>query len=454
MTTIRLSSLRCQLVVSLAALAISHLPAQTPATPSSRSNNLLPPIRRASESSSAELVSGISLEDLIQQSLMSHPRLAQAGFNVQAAQGRARQAGLYPNPNVSVNFDEMSDRQGRGGIITAPLISQEIVTARKLSLDRAVATREMNQAELAMMAQRFELMADVRAGFFDVLVTQHRLGILNDLVKLATQSYEQTEKLLKAGLVAQLDLIQMRVELNRFRADQEAAERERDAALRRLAATSGVPEVVAATLNGSLDVALPDYDFDRDRARMVETRPEMISAQVGIERAQLALQRANAAAVPNVTIGAGYVRQNQNQSNDWTLQMSVPVPAWNRNQGGRFAAQAEVGRAIQEVGRTELDLSGKLATVHGQYAAARKRAERYRTSILPDANETYRLALQAYKGGQFEYLRVLQAQRSVAEAKLEYLRTLAEAWRSAAGISGLLLEEQWPSAQPPALRGK
>jgi cobalt-zinc-cadmium efflux system outer membrane protein len=385
------------------------------------------------------------LDDLIQQSLLRHPRLAQAGFSIQAAQGRARQAGLYPNPTVNVNLDEMSDRQGRGGIITAPLISQEIVTAGKLSLDRAVATREMNQAELSLMSQRFGLMADVRAGYFDALAAQRRLDIMNELVKLATQSYEQTDKLLKARAVAELDLIQMRVELNRFRAEQEAAERELDAARRRLAATSGVSEVSGSTLSGSLDVTLPDYDFDRERVRMVETHPAVVSAQFGADRAQLALRRANVAAVPNVTVGAGYVRQNQNQSNDWTLQLSVPVPAWNRNQGNRFAAQAEVSKAIQEIDRVRLELDGLLAKAFGQYAAARKRADRYRTSILPDANETYRLAMQAYKGGQFEYLRVLQAQRAVAEARLEFVRALAEAWKAAAEISGLVLEEQWPA---------
>jgi cobalt-zinc-cadmium efflux system outer membrane protein len=54
------------------------------------------------------------------------------------------------------------------------------------------------------------------------------------------------------------------------------------------------------------------------------------------------------------------------------------------------------------------------------------------------------MSLKAYQGGQFEYLRVLQAQRSVAEANLEYVRDLGNLWRSASEIAGLLLEEDWP----------
>jgi cobalt-zinc-cadmium efflux system outer membrane protein len=56
--------------------------------------------------------------------------------------------------------------------------------------------------------------------------------------------------------------------------------------------------------------------------------------------------------------------------------------------------------------------------------------------------------MEAFKGGQFEYLRVIQAQRAVAEARLELNRSLGEAWRAAGVISGLLLEEVWPGPPP------
>ena len=56
-----------------------------------------------------------------------------------------------------------------------------------------------------------------------------------------------------------------------------------------------------------------------------------------------------------------------------------------------------------------------------------------------------RMSMEAYKGGQFQYLRVLQAQRAVAEANVEYVRAQADLWQAASDISGLLLEEDWPT---------
>jgi len=77
-----------------------------------------------------------------------NPRVARAGIAVDAAQGRYVQAGLYPNPDFALAWDEIGDRTGPGGIVTAPRVTQTIVTGRKLSLAQAVAGREVDQAAL------------------------------------------------------------------------------------------------------------------------------------------------------------------------------------------------------------------------------------------------------------------------------------------------------------------
>jgi len=391
----------------------------------------------------------LALPDLMQIALERNPRLAQAGFAIDAARGRALQAGLYPNPTVSATFDELGDVQGPGGVNTLPLVSQEFVTAGKLKLNRSAATREVDQAVLNLMTQRYVLFGNIRQSYFEVLTLQRRIEILDQLVKLADESVENTRKLLKANQVARLDLLQLEVDLERYRAEREATARELPGAFRRLAAVAGVPGLPSTRLGGTLDVPLPDYDLDRAQQFVLSEHPEVQAAKVGVERAQLLLKRAQVDPIPNVTVGAGYVRQNQNKSDDWTIGVSVPIPVWNRNQGNILAAQAQLSEAIQEVGQVGNDLVERLANAFRDFAAARERAARYRTAILPRAQETYALSLKAYQGGQFEYLRVLEAQRAMAQANLEYLRAQGDSWRAASAISALLLEEHWPGAFVP-----
>ncbi|MBX9579283.1 MAG: TolC family protein, partial [Gemmataceae bacterium] len=215
----------------------------------------------------------------------------------------------------------------------------------------------------------------------------------------------------------------------------------------RVAAVVGDPRLPVGEPAGPFDV-VPRYDPQQVVDTVLASHPEVRSARVGVDRAQVAVRRAEVEPIPNVTVYTGYIRQYQNQSHDGQFGLSAPIPVWNRNQGNIRAARAELGMAVQEVGRVENDLAERVAVAYRTYAAALELAERYRADLLPKAVETYNLAREAFKGGQFEYLRVIQAQRAVAEARLEYNRALGEAWRAAAELSALVLEEFWPGPPP------
>jgi cobalt-zinc-cadmium efflux system outer membrane protein len=389
--------------------------------------------------------SGLELEELTRLALANNPSLRQAALEVDAARGTAVQAGLYPNPTVSFVGEEIGRR---GGIYTLPLVSQEIVTAGKLGLSRAAADRGVDQAQLALGSQRYALLAGVRRGYFAVLAIQRRAEVLTELVALADQSYHNARQLQKANVIAELDVLPFQVELERLRAEQAAALQEQLAAWQRLAALAGVPHLPPDRLSGVLESPLPDYSLEAALALLRQSHPAIQSARVGITRAELILQRAEVERVPNVTVGAGYQKSYNDHEDQATYQVSVPLPLFNRNQGNILKAKAELAQAVQEVERVANDLSRQLAAAYGRYAAARQRAERYSSAILPGARKAYELSLKAFRGGQFEYLRVVQAQQTLAQARLQYVQALGEAWQAAADLSGLLLEEQWPATGP------
>ena len=104
----------------------------------------------------------ITLDDLIRTGLARNPRLARAAFTIDAARGRYTQAGLYPNPVFAFSADELGDRTGPPGILT-PQLSQEIVRGGKLQLSRAVVAKEIDQASLSLLSERYALVGSVRA---------------------------------------------------------------------------------------------------------------------------------------------------------------------------------------------------------------------------------------------------------------------------------------------------
>ena len=203
----------------------------------------------------------------------------------------------------------------------------------------------------------------------------------------------------------------------------------------------GAPDLSDSSVAGTLDAPWPDYDFDSASALLLHNHPDIRATGVVVSRSQLAEQRARREWIPNVTFRAGYQRDDIGQQNLWAFQAGIPIP----DQGNVQAASQEVGRSRANVERVQNLLLRRLATAYGQYSAAREQAILYSESVLPDAQEAYRLSMEAYKGGQFQYLRVLQAQRVVAEASIEYVQAQTDLWQAAADISGLLLEENWPT---------
>jgi outer membrane protein, heavy metal efflux system len=385
----------------------------------------------------------LSFADVMALALAQNPALAQADLDVQIAQGRAIQAGLYPNPTLMAIGDEMGGGRGmQGGMVTAPMVTQTIITAGKRKLDIAIANRKLDQAGLALVRQRLELNIAVRQAFYEVLTARRRVRTLDELKTVTGQSVETTQKLLDAKQVALLDLLQVQVEHERVLAESEAAQRDAAASWRRLAATIGMPRLEETALAGDLETPLPIFDYDRSHDFLVENHPEVEYARVGITQAELMLRRERAEVFPNVSVGAGYVRSNHDKMDMWMFQVGAPVPLWNRNQGNIQARRTEVSRSIREVERVQNDLTSRLATAYGDYAAAQARADRYAKKILPAARRAYEIAFAAFKGGQFEYLRVLQAQRAYQEATLEYVRALGDAWRGVSAIQGLLLIEE------------
>jgi cobalt-zinc-cadmium efflux system outer membrane protein len=393
-------------------------------------------------------VDGLALEALVTLALEQNPRLAKVSYAVEAARGKAYQAGLYPNPIVALIWDELGDKTGRSGVNSLPGVTQDIVTAGKLKLSRAAAEREAEQARWGAMAERYEMLGQVRAAYFDALALQERVRLLCE-VRRYGRDVTKTVRSLRddAKQLADIDVLPVEAELARYEADVESAQAEKAAAYKRLAALVGVSRMSITKVAGSLSgYTLPDYDAENTPLYVLSVNPEVQIAQWGVEKAKFVVQRAKVEPIPNLTVDTGYVRQNQNRSDDFRLGVSASIPLWNKNQGNIRAAEAELCAAMQEVGRVENDLTDRVATALREFSAARKRAAKYQT-VVDRAEKAQTIATEDQRRN-LSPLMVLELQRSLRQARLERLKAFGDAWKAAAVISGLTIEDAWPPAKP------
>jgi cobalt-zinc-cadmium efflux system outer membrane protein len=387
----------------------------------------------------------ITLEQLEELALKNNPTGTAAAAGIDAARGRTRQAGAFPNPVIGYSGEEIKtgdlDRRGEHGFF----VEQTIPLAGKLRLSRNVFQKTIEQAEAVRDLQRLRVLTSVRQAYYSVLLTERRIEVQERLAALASEAVGVTAQLFNVGAADRPDYLQIEIESRRLQLQLNRSRNERFSLRAQLAALTGVREVADRPLTGSIDAAIPNLERDQIIRTLLEQSPELRAARANLERTRAVTARARRETSPDLFVrgGSAYNREfgeDTGRPVGWeaTLEAGVSVPLFNRNAGGIAAARADETRAQAEVTRLELALQSRAASQFAAYLTALRDAEAYRSEILPRAEEAYRLYLSRYREMAAAYPQVLVAQRTFFEMSTEYLQSLSEAWRAALQLQGFL----------------
>lgn len=275
-------------------------------------------------------------------------------------------------------------------------------------------------------------MTTVRRNFYTALAGQRRIEVLRKLVEIARKSQSAALNLQRGGEGTPADTLLLEIELERAAVGLQNAEAMLEAAKHQLAAAMGTPDLSVPKIEADFTAPLPDYAVELVRQGVLSQNALIQIAQVEVERSRILLRRAQVEPFPNFTIGAGYMYQVPEPNNIAIVQIGFPIPVWNRNQGNIQAARASISRSVESVSRTENELLGELANALGRYRAAVQQVERFEEQILPRARKSLEISQSGYENGQFDFLRLLQAQRALIESDLSYVNA-----RSYAGLPRL-----------------
>ena len=393
----------------------------------------------------------LTIADLEQLALVHNPTLVQAAAYIDAAHGKALQAGLPFNPTVGMNADQIG-ANNTAGEVSWFTFQQQIVTGGKLRLSRQKYQKEAELAEIQAHAQRLRVVNGLAAAYFDVLVAQRSVENQRRLLENAESAVKTTEQMVNVGQGNQQDLLQAQVEASQAR----VAVRNAEARLRQdwtyLATQVGVPDLPQRPLTGQVEPDGPPLTWDESLARLLQESPELTYAAVKVEQDQIQLRREKREPIPDVTVrgAVGYNFETRNNTAD--AGFSLPLPLFDRNQGTIRQATADLARSQAEVSRVKLDLQRRLADSFTRYQTAREEVENFRDDVLPKARKAAELYEEQFKARRAAFPQVLVARRTVYQLNEEYNRSLTHFRRAEVEVRGLLLVDGLtapPNPTPP-----
>jgi len=387
----------------------------------------------------------LELADLQRVAMSTNPVVKQAWLDVEAARGAAIQAGLYPNPSGGFEADSVG-QAGTPGMVGG-FLDQKIVTAGKLKLARAVAEVDVRNAELAFEKARFDVMGQVRASYFAVLSAQENMRVSLAFSRFTEEVYRIQTELLRGRQAAAYEPIPFRVLARQARLNVISARHAYQTAWKQLAASLGAPGLRPTQLAGRIDLLpLPAYGYGAALDRVLNNHSDVRTARNAVLRAQYNLRLQQVTPVPDpdfrVTVQKDSTALPKDVVSNWSV--SVPLPVWDRNQGGIRQAEAQLARAMDEEHRVRDDLTGKLADAYGRYRTNMELIAEYGTQIMPDQVQVFRRLIERYntdKPGTVSFNDVSVAQQNLAASLTSYLTALAAQWTAAVDIANLLQTE-------------
>lgn len=378
----------------------------------------------------------LSLEELQQLAITGNPTLRQAQANLQQAQGNWLQAGLYPNPVVGYNGT------GNNGPFDAQggFISQNIVTANKLGLNRDVASHDVQRAQWEAEAQRIRVINEIRIRYVTVLGAQRQVAVAEDLLRVADQGVKISEQLLQGEQVSKADVLQARLQRNQTTLILQNARFRESMAWKQLGNVIGWPNLPIRPLEGTLEEEFPEVDWSFAWQQLLNENPLLQAARSRAAAAVVQVHREEVQPIPDLQVmGNIWNDAIRPPSVMYGLNIGVALPIFDRNQGNITAAIGELHAAQSEVSRLELSLRDRLAETFQRYQSARNQVQAYRETILPTANENLSLTLNAYEEGEFDFVRVLTARRDLFQANIDYVTALTELNIAMIEIQGMQL---------------
>jgi cobalt-zinc-cadmium efflux system outer membrane protein len=412
------------------ALCISCAPlaawARTPfASPSS-----MPP-------SAPPVQGGLSLARALELAYERNPELAVARFELEATAGARQQAGVFPNPELAYSLED-TERQYRS---TTLQFDQLIELGGKRAARMRIAEYEHAIASELFVEKRHALRAALISAYYDLMSARERVRLAEQGLDIARRANQAAARRIEAGKLAPIEETKARVAQSGAQLELSQARSEAASAQARLAAILGESEEGAIALDTPLDTspgALWGVPSVADLEQAIEDAPALRRARLELGRRQALSGLEKARRIPDLTVSLGAKRSEELGRNQAIVGLRIPLPLFDGNQGALLEALGREEKAREELAGERLRIATAAAQLRERLLALRDEARLLAQDVLPGAEDVYAATVKGFDLGKFSFLETLDAQRTLLQARLLYLRARAESHRARAELERLL----------------
>ena len=382
----------------------------------------------------------ITLDQAIRLVLAKSPDLAAAAEAVRAKEGDARQAVLWPNPDLIGEAENFGGTGNKKSFETAEYtlsLAQPLDVSGKIKRRATAADYERLLAGWDYETKRLDLITSTRKAYAELVAAQRKVELTKELARLADELASAVGARVQAGKVSPVEATRIEVVKAATRTEAFRAAQELSTARAALAALWGDTSATfgrAAQENGAgVDLpppgALEPWLADAPEAARW-------SDEIALRQAELELTRATI--FPDLTASIGARHFAENDDNALVAGLSVPLPVIDRKQG---AIAAAASRRTEAERRRAAVLARQNAEFQGAYDALKRAQFSVRSleeRIIPSAESVFAATTTGYRSGKFGLIDLLDAQRTLFEVQAQGVEARADFAKARADLERLI----------------
>lgn len=349
------------------------------------------------------------------------PRGAAARARLDAAGAAVDQADTSPNPEIGFELENFSGsgpyRDFRSSERTYSL-SQTIELGGKRGRRTDAARAARDGAAVDLTLARLDLARDVRLAFSEAVAASRQVALTQDGLRLAVAVQDAIKARVEAGREAPIQASRADITRRQAQLALDQANRRLTIARQTLAGLIGLSPAAIALDEGWFT------RIDADAGATGGDGADLRRRQADVARGRADLSVEQAKVIPDVTLSAGFRQFREDGENAFLMGVSVPIPIFDSNRGAIAKARADLVAAEADLAAERIDLDRRTHAARANLAAARDTARTLQDSIIPTAEQAFGLANEGYAQGKFAYLEVLEAQRTLVDARTDLINAL------------------------------
>ena len=358
----------------------------------------------------------LTLAEAVRQAMRADPDIQAALGRARAAEAEADQAGLLPNPILSVVF-RFPENSGKP-IIEAGLAA-DLVSVLQRPGRVGAADRRLRAASAEVVTVALDLLADVQKAYVEVQSLDALMPVLDERRKLIDRLVELAQARLDKGEGTRLDLTTL--DTQRLELEVEIAEKRLDRRRARLglARLVGQPSS-AADWRVTPWVEPPQVAASESAwvASALTHRPEVEAGRWELAALGVDLRLTRFAPFEGADVGVGSERDEV-----WTVgpAVTVPLPLFDWGQSRRAKAEALVAEASHKLTKVRRQVVEQVRTEYATFASTRAAAVLARDRLVPAQERRRRETEAAYRAGTTDVTTLILADQDLQAARAKLI---------------------------------